>query len=107
MWKDVLEFDMPTVRHAEEVPCLRRLQRFVQNVNVTFEYCGLDLCCFENPIKGFYLVKDTDNWWHELKFKSWHRHHFFVPRLVGQHSLKLFKLPPSERNDFYIAVPHG
>lgn len=36
--RDVVQFDISTLRHAEEVNELCRLLRFVRIVNVSFEY---------------------------------------------------------------------
>lgn len=46
------------------------------------EYRGLVLCCFEDPIDGFYLVKDEDVWRRELEFEGRKRHHVWCPRFV-------------------------
>lgn len=104
--KDVFGFDMPIIRHEQKVNYLRCLLRLVRNVSVTFEYRGLDLCCFDTPMDGFYLVKEADTWWRELKFEGWQRHHARGPRSIGWHNLEMFALPPVERNDFYTPVPN-
>lgn len=46
--RDVFGFDLPILRPAKDVVFLRRLLRFVGNVNVTSEYRGLDLCCLKS-----------------------------------------------------------
>lgn len=105
--KDVIGFDIPIVCNAEEVRYLRRLLRFLRNVDVTYEYRCLDLCCFEDPIDGFYSVNGAEAWWRELEFEGRQRHRARGLQLVGWHSLELFALSPSERNHFYTPVPHG
>lgn len=60
--RDMFGFDIPLVRHAEEAGYLDRFLRLGRNVDVTSKYRGLDLCCFKDPIVGFYLVKDADAW---------------------------------------------
>lgn len=73
--RHAFSFEIPIVRHAEEVSYRHRLLRLVRNVHVTSEYRGLDLCCFEDPIDGFNFVKDADARWRELEFKERQRHH--------------------------------
>lgn len=51
---------MLIVCHAKEVFFLRRLLRFMPNVDVLYEYRGPDLCCFEKPIDVIYIVKGAD-----------------------------------------------
>lgn len=88
--KDVLRFDMLTVRHSKEVRHLCCLLRLMRSVDSTSEYRGLDLCCFEDPLDGFYSVKDTDAWWLKLAFEGRQRHHARGPQYVGRHSLEMF-----------------
>lgn len=87
---DVLGFDMLIVRQLEQVghpPCLLCL---VRNVDVTFDYCGLDLCCLEVLLDGIYLVRDTEAWSREFELKCRQRHHARGPKFVGWHSLGMF-----------------
>lgn len=98
---------MPIVRHAKEMRFILRLLRLVRNVDVASDYHGLDLCCSEEPMDGFYLLKDADTWWHELEFKGRQRHHAQGLRFLGCHILKLFALPPSEKMSLYTLVPNG
>lgn len=99
--KDVFWFDVSTVPHEEEVSHLHHFRRFTRNNDVTSAYPGLDLCYFEDPIDRFYLVKDADDLWRKLELDGRQLHHARGPRLVGRHSLEIFALLPSERNDFY------
>lgn len=101
-----VRFDMPIVRHKEEVNYLRHLLRLVRNVYVASEFQGLGLCCFEDSTDRFYLVADVDAWWGELVFEGRQRYRAWDPRFVGRHSLEIFALPPSKRNDFYVPVPN-
>lgn len=66
--RDMLGFEMPIVRHAMDVDYLHHLLRLVRNVVVTPEFRDLNLCYFEHPIDGFYLVKDTDALCRGLEF---------------------------------------
>lgn len=68
--KDVFGFDMLILCHAEEVGYLLRLLRFVWNFDVTNSYRGLDLSSFEIPIDWFYLLKEANARWRELKFEG-------------------------------------
>lgn len=105
--RDVLGFDIATVRHAQEVSRLRCLLRVSRNFDVTSEGLGLDLCCFEDLVDRSYLVTDADAWWSELDVEVQKRYHGRGLRFLGWHSLKIFPLPPSEGNDFYTQVPNG
>lgn len=51
---------MPIVRHAQKEDYLRLLIHLLRNVEIASKYRGLGLCCFENPIDGYYLVNDSD-----------------------------------------------
>lgn len=55
--KDVLGFDMPIIRHSEEVRYIRRLLRLVGKFDITTEYRGLDLGCLEDLLDETFLVK--------------------------------------------------
>lgn len=80
--KDLFGLNMPIVLHAIEVCYLRRLLRQAQSVDVTSEYRRIDLCCFDDLIDGFYLVKGADAWQHELEFENWQQYHAHSPRFV-------------------------
>lgn len=60
--KDLFRFDMPIVRHTQEVHYLFHLLRLVQNVEVASEFRELDLRCFECPSDGFDLLNNADAW---------------------------------------------
>lgn len=97
---------MPIICHIDEADYLRRLLCVVWNFNVACKYHGFDVCCFKDPIDGFYLLKVVHAWWSEMEFGGLQRYHARGPRFVGWHSLKMFELPLCERNDFYTPVPH-
>lgn len=78
----------------------------MQNVDATAEFQGLDICRFDEPLDRSYLVKDADVWWPKLEFECLQQLDARGPRFVVWHSLKMFVLPPGERDEFYIPVPH-
>lgn len=98
---------MPIIHHAKKVGFLRRLLRLVRNIDVASEYRGLDLCCLEDPLDGFYLVKDGNAWWRKLDFESRQQHYARGLGFIRCHSFEMLALPPSEGNDYYSPEPHG
>lgn len=105
--KDVFECDMTIERPAREVDYFCRSLYLPSNVDVAFENCGLNLCCFENPVNGFYLFNNASTWRRKLKFGRQQPHHLRIPQFVEWHRLDTFAFPSRERNDFFLLVPYG
>lgn len=100
-------FEISLMRRGEEVCYLRRLLRYGRCGKVRFEYRALDLCSFKASIDGFYLVKDPDAWWREWEFVGRKRQNAGGPQFVSCHSLEIFFLLPTVRNDFNTPIPKG
>lgn len=105
--KDNFSIDMTIVHQARGVDYLQSLLSLTWNVNVASQYRGLDLCCFEDPIDGLFLVMDADAWWLELELEGRQHHHARRLRFVQWNCLEMFFVPLNTRNDFYITVPNG
>lgn len=58
--RDASGDDMPIDLELEETTYLCRILHLWQEVDFTFEYRTLDLCCFKRHLDGFYFVKEAD-----------------------------------------------
>lgn len=67
---DGFDYDMSIFRHVEVVGSFYRLLHLLQNGDVMSEYCGFDICCFEDPINDVLLMKDADGSQLELEFEG-------------------------------------
>lgn len=98
-------FDMPFVRHPDEVLYVRKQRASWLQVD---ELPGVDLvkgCCIPRPFDQFYLVKEASAWWCELDLERRRRVNVREPRFIGWHNLKMFALPSRERDLFFLRRP--
>lgn len=102
--RNLFEIHNTIKRHTKEINWLRSLLRIEQNVELTPEFCGLDLSFFVDLVKSFYLVIEEDSFWRQLTLEGRRPHFACGRRLVKRPLFEMAALAHSGKNDFFTLV---